>query len=138
MSITIEEKEKIKDFVKFFNEFINQLDIVKGVEMGSPIQTPTFSVGMRVESKGRFIGFFTENMIYRIGKKDERYFYLIDDSGNKEKFNKNEISLYFTPYEKPKKGNKYWIIDEYENDCISKVDWWTGGVMMKTRLGSGT
>ena len=130
MSITIEGKEY---------EFVGVSEL--GVMSFKPIQQPTFSVGMRVECiKNR--AEFIFGMVYRLLKNDNEFhdFRIIGYNGETYRFSLKEIEDYFTPYEKPKEGEWFWVI--YPYDSIDRCYWnddkfdnnlWNLGLALKTK-----
>ncbi len=115
MSITIEGNRPVEIL-----DGLRSIGVLKGWSILDNTRTkfevifktpqPTFSVGMRVEYIDESAGFFTKGMVYRITDENNEYFLILADNGRTADFPKQDISAYFTPYEKPKEGANYYII----------------------------
>lgn len=127
--ITIEGKEYKK--INSLAELAEQEEFI----MLKEIKQPTFSVGMRVEFGG-FWSNFTYKMVYRISKENNTNYFVIDDRGEECHFLKVSMNSFFTPYEKPKKGEDVWYIDslfaKHWHEEVSTT-LWNLGLAFKTK-----
>ncbi len=143
MQITIEEQYKniinryqeiTKEHESIFNELKKGLEEIKNYASTPQIQTPEFKVGDRVilvkEKKD-----YTKDMVYKLVKDEdgETLFDIIDDEGCTAIWTLGELKKHFKPYEKPKEGDRVWLIgvdDVNVEWCKDKIynDMWNLGL----------
>ncbi len=83
-------------------------------------QTPQFKVGDRVECIREISG-FKVGMVYKIINETEDFFRMINNNGERDGIPKENMYKFFKPYEKPKEGDEYWVIDG--TDDIVNSEW---------------
>lgn len=111
----VEILEELK-FLGFLEEYSRLKTEDFMFEVKFKTQTPQFKVGMRVEAITDYLikipnkQLLTIKMVYRLNNEYKDRFYLIADNGKEISFNKQDISAYFKPYEKPIEGENYYMI----------------------------